>query len=104
MDSYIIEHIRNRMKEMGFERFHFEPVFITASSNNLEIKAYNEYYYLLNSTVPSDLVISSDTNVFNEAASYSVMRLYRLQEFTGLIEIKQGTRRIQLEFMRVLPY
>jgi hypothetical protein len=104
MDSFLIAYITQRMKEMGFCNFHFEPVRIANDTELFIIKAYNEYYYLVGKTVPSTLVIQSDTNIFNEAATYSNLNFYQIQEFTGLIEILYENSPYELEFIRVTPY
>lgn len=103
MDSYILAYITQRMTEMGFPQFHFEPVRVFTDANKMEIKAYNEFYYLLNKSVPASLIIASDTNIFNEAANYNDYTFYRVQEFTGLIEISQVAAPIDLQFLKVVP-
>lgn len=103
MDSFLLAYISQRMCEMGFSEFHFEPVHIAADADNLQIQAYNEYYYLVSLSVPSGLIIASDTNIFNESEDYPSFNLYKIQEFTGLIEINQGYTPINLEFIKVIP-
>lgn len=103
MDSYILAYITQRMTEMGFQYFHFEPVRILENSNQTEIRAYNEFYYLLNKQVPVSLVIASDINIFNEATNYNDFTFYRVQEFSGLIEISQAIAPIDLQFLKVIP-
>lgn len=92
------------MKEMGFCNFHFEPARIVNDTAFFTINAYNEYYYLVGKTIPATLVIQSDSNIFNEAASYSNFNFYQIQEFTGLIEILYEDSPYELEFIRVTPY
>ncbi|MFY9310081.1 MAG: hypothetical protein WAQ28_13630 [Bacteroidia bacterium] len=103
MDNYIMAYITQRMTEMGFPHFHFEPVRILENSTRREIMAYNEFYYLLNKLVPASLVIASDINIFNEAANYNDYTFYRVQEFSGLIEISQAIAPIDLQFLKVIP-
>lgn len=103
MDSFLLAYIRQRMCELGFSDFHFEPVRIVADADNAQIQAYNEYYYLTSQSVPSGLTIASDTNIFNETETYYFFNLYKIQEFTGLIEINQGYSPIDLEFIKVIP-
>ena len=114
MDNYLLAYIKQRMREMGFSKFHFEAVRVTEP----RIEAYNQFYYLVSKTVPATLVITSDTNIFNEAVSYNSYNFYQIQEFTGLIEITQGVIvlfpipididpiplfPIDLEFIKVVP-
>lgn len=103
MDNYIMAYIKQRMTEMGFPKYHFEPVHVFVNANKAQIQAYNEFYYLLNKIVPGNLVIASDTNIFNEAATYNSYTFYRVQEFSGLIEISQGAAPIDLQFLKVVP-
>ncbi len=103
MDSYILSYISQRMREMGFAEFHFETVHVVSATNTLQIQAYNEYYYLISEYLPSGLIITSDTNIFNDSEIYYYFNFYRTQEFTGLIEINSGTIPVDLEFVRVIP-
>ena len=103
MDYYLLEYVKQRMNEMGFEKFHYEPIRVLANATRTEVKAYNEYYYLLSKSVQPTLVIKSDTNIFNEANAYYAFNYYRIQEFTGLIEISQAVAPIDLQFLRVVP-
>lgn len=103
MDNYLLVYITQRMAEMGYKTFHFEPVRVFANVNKAIIAAYNEHYYLVSKNVPAGLVIASDTNIFNEAANFSDFTYYQLQEFSGLIEISQPAAPIDIEFIKVVP-
>lgn len=103
MDNYLLKYIAQRMCEMGFTDYRFEAVRIASEGSNVQVKAYNEFYYLVSKTVPVTLVIASDTNIFNEATAYNSYNFYQIQEFTGLIEISQGVAEIDLEFIKVIP-
>lgn len=103
MDDFLIAYITQRLREMGYKTFHFEPVRIFINANKAIVEAYNEYYYLTSKTVPVGLVIASDTNIFNEAANFPDFTYYGLQEFSGLIEISQPAAPIDIQFMKVVP-
>ncbi len=103
MDNYLLAYITQRMAEMGYPTFHFEPVRVFVNAAKAVVEAYNEYYYLISKTVPAGLVIESDTNVFNEAAGYPDFTHYNVQEFSGLIEISQPAAPVDIEFMKVVP-
>ncbi len=85
-----IELAHQRMREIGknINEYHIEAVSIASKRSEgkkpeIIIKAYNEYYYLVNYEIYSGFVILSDTGFFN-ADEYSENTL---QEFTGLIRI-----------------
>lgn len=103
MDNFLLAHIAQRMNEMGYKGFHFEPAYIFVDAPFFEIKAYNEFYYLTSKFVDAQLLIISDTNIFNEAANFSFYNFYGIQEFSGLIEISQFITPMNLEFVRVIP-
>ena len=102
MDSLLIEYIKQRMRELGFSDFSFEPIRVKDAATDLEINANNEYYFLTSKTVDAGLIIRSDTNIFNEAVDYANFQFYGVQEFTGQIMISQPVA-IDLEFIRVIP-
>lgn len=102
MDNFLIQYIAQRMREMDFKDYSFEPIRVSSAALELEFIANNEYYYLVSKTVHNSLVIKSDTNIFNEGASYGNFNFYQLQEFTGQISISCAIA-IDLEFVRVIP-
>lgn len=84
-----------RMREIGksIEQYHIEPVSIVGKrleqrQGEIILKAYNEYYYLVNYELYFGFVIISDTGFFN-ADDYTENTI---QEFTGLIRIIQKGR------------
>lgn len=97
-----MNYIRQRMAEMGYEKYHWEAIRIQSTAVPFTINGYNEFYYLVSKTVELDLVIISDTRVFTEAASYSNFNYYNIQEFSGAIKISQA-QAIDYEFIRVVP-
>lgn len=81
-----------RMREIGkcINEYHIEPVSIVGKlleqrKGEIVLKAYNEYYYLVNYEIYYGFVIMSDTGYFN-ADDYTENTI---QEFTGLIRIIQ---------------
>jgi hypothetical protein len=81
-----------RMREIGREAntYHIEPVCIVGTlqerqQGEITIKAYNEYYYLVNYEKYFGFTIKSDTGYFN-ADDYTENTT---QEFTGLINISK---------------
>lgn len=103
MDSILETYFAQRMKEMGFDDFSFEPVRVREN----QINASNEYYYLVAASITSpSLIIRSDTNIFTESADYNKFNYYGLQEFTGIITLTEDdpdTYPIDYEFIRVIP-
>jgi len=86
-----IELARQRMREIGKQpdEYHIEPVCIIGNkveqrTGEIVIKAYNEYYYLVNYENYFGFTILSDTGYFN-ADDYTENTI---QEFTGLIRIQ----------------
>lgn len=87
-----IELAHQRMREIGKcpHEYHIEPVSIVGKlleqrKGEIVLKAYNEYYYLVNYENYYGFVIISDTGYFN-ADDYTENTI---QEFTGLIRIIQ---------------
>lgn len=85
-----IELAHQRMREIGKcpHEYHVEPVSIVGKlleqrKGEIILKAYNEYYYLVNYDIYYGFVIMSDTGYFN-ADDYTENTI---QEFTGLIRI-----------------
>lgn len=106
--AYLIEFIKQRMRDLGYSDYTFTAVrfYPTAVGGNARlnyIDAYNEHYFLVSKTVPSDIQIVSDTNVFDEGAFYADFNFYNIQEFTGRIKIISPTTDIDLEFIQVIP-
>lgn len=84
-----------RMREIGkcIHEYHIEPVSIVGKElerrqGEIILKAYNEYYYLVNYEIYFGFVIISDTGYFN-ADDYTENTI---QEFTGLIRIIQKNK------------
>ena len=101
MDSnFVIYYIQQRMKEMGYDNYHYEPVHIYSATSSKNISAYNEFYYLMTVPLPSGYKIISDTNSFNDTASQ--LGISGIQEFSGNIDITSLSGVIDLEFIKVI--
>lgn len=101
VDNYYA-YVKNRMRQMGYEKFSVETVFINEAVAAKTINAQNQFYYLIAESVPTDLVIIADNNLFNDGTNYGTYNFNYLQEFTGQIDITQ-TSPMVLEFIRVIP-
>ena len=98
------EYIRKRMKELGFEDYHIQPIVLDINSGQTiqYFKAYNEYHYLVSEIIPSDLIIHADTNIFY--SNVQQFGAYLPQEFSGLICVESTSQDpFSLEFIRVIP-
>jgi hypothetical protein len=104
MIDTIYPYIDRRMKEMGYADYHIEPLYIRENVSSKTIYAPNEYLYLISESVPSTLVILSDTNIFTDALYYGNFNFNNFQEFSGTIEITQTGTPLELEFIRVIPF
>lgn len=86
-----IRFAEQRMRELGKnpEAYHYSPLVVVATQEELEkgeiiIKAYNEYFYLINYENQTGIEILSDTGYFNSDDFSNNTS----QEFSGLIRIK----------------
>lgn len=102
-DNYLLSFIRHRMEEMGYSKYHFETVLVelVGAGAKKEIKAYNEYYYLISKSVPDNTVIASDMHYF-KAKDYGDCVLHGIQEFSGMITAVRDAADAKLEFVRVI--
>jgi hypothetical protein len=113
MDKYLLAYIKQRMKEMGIRRYHFEPLrFILTAKQPIAVRAYNEFYYLTGIPLVQGVQIISDTNIVTgdapRPATSIVYMFYPIQEFSGLIEMRDSgslssNAPIPVEFIRVVP-
>ncbi|HEY4785962.1 MAG TPA: hypothetical protein VIH57_07930 [Bacteroidales bacterium] len=107
MDSLCMAYIVNRMRELGFKEFHFEPYMVILSEDNpsFEIYGQNEHYYLTSVDLCVGTEISADNNQFRVEDYYSHMGVGKLQEFTGFVNLSQpkGCGVQVIEFLRVVP-
>ena len=107
IDSFCIAYIVNRMHQLGFPIFHFEPYLVILSDENpsFTIEGQNEYYYLTSTELITGTEISADNNYFKVENYYQYMGINKLQEFTGNIYIyqPQGSKIQTIEFIRVVP-
>ncbi len=96
--------IKNRMKELDIKLFHCQNIKLDleAGQSIQFLKAYNEYLFLVNTNLPSDLIIQSDDNIFFSHLSQHNNAIPI--EFTGLLSIEYSSvDPFTLEFIRVIP-
>jgi hypothetical protein len=98
-------YIKNRMRQMGYEKFSMEAVYINETAEEKTIMAQNQFYYLIAESLPAGLVsIFADNNAFDAVSNYGSFNFNYLQEFTGEIIITMNASLpIELEFIRVIP-
>jgi hypothetical protein len=109
MDKLILAYIAQRMTDMGYSNYSFEP-FIAVLNNNqkeIQIEGTNEYYYLMSKDLATGTEISSDNNYFKAEGFYDSLEFAKTQEFTGQIKMSctnwNCQQTIVLEFIRVIP-
>jgi hypothetical protein len=101
-EGYLLDFIRERMREMGYKSFHHEPVLISVKQKDpFFIAAYNEFYYLVSLNLPDSLLIAGDTDVLY-TKNFQLQTYTRLKEFTGNITI-ESPQDYNIEFIRVIP-
>ncbi|HEY0029145.1 MAG TPA: hypothetical protein VGC65_00190 [Bacteroidia bacterium] len=103
MDKVLMAYIEQRMRELRFTEYTFQPIRVQDASDTIEFFANNEFYYLVAKTLPATMEIISDTNYFTDAANYGDFNFYGIQEFTGHIKITGGVIPVDCEFIRVIP-
>ena len=109
MDSLILAYISDRMTDIGFGSFSFEPLVVVLNDAQKEvvIEGTNEYYYLLSKDLIAGVEIISDNNYFKSEDYYGSLEFGKTVEFTGQIKATCATRKCQqtivLEFIRVIP-
>ena len=109
MDNTILAYIAQRMTDLGYSSFSFEPyvAVLGDSQKELQIEGTNEYYYLLSKELVAGTEISADNNYFKAEAFYSNLDFARAQEFTGQIKLGctswKCNQTIVIEFIRVIP-
>lgn len=128
---FILDYIKQRMTELGHEKYHFEAVKVNwdyvrtkdpnsnifynvnasynaqFSADKFYVISHNEYYFITEKTAPQGLRIVSDSGVLNleDQNNYANYTFFNYKEFTGQIffEITNG-QVINLEFIKVTPY
>jgi hypothetical protein len=104
MNIELSGYIKNRMKELGFENYLLRPfkIDISAGQHKERFNAYNEYIFLVSDSIPADLIIHSDTEIFFSVIPES-NRKFPI-EFRGQISVESSaTVDFSLEFLRVIP-
>ena len=114
MDFAKIEHIKHRLKRRGYNVEDVSIDFLRIQQKKetspgsgiyqLQLEAYNQYYYLNADAVPASLVIESNTHFFTteDAANYNKFKDYAFHEFSGFLLLTSNVA-IDIEFIRVIP-
>lgn len=98
--------IENRMREMGYDKFHFEIVKHTVNNSTLDISAHNEFWYLFDvSQVDDSFTITCDNDVIKDTDFHVDNVPYAPHELTGSIIIDNvgGAADQTFLFYRVVP-
>ncbi len=109
MDSLILSYITQRMAEMGYSNYTFEPfvAVLNDCQKELQIEGTNEYYYLVSKDLAAGTEITADNNYFKSEDYYDSLEFAKTQEFTGQIKLSCSNwkclQTIVCEFIRVLP-
>lgn len=109
MDSLILAYITQRMADLGYVTFSFEPfvAVLTDCQKELQFEGTNEYFYLVSKDLATGTEITADNNYFKVEDYYDNLEFAKTQEFTGQIKINcpnwKCQQTIVLEFIRVLP-
>ncbi len=109
MDSFIIAYIANRMEQLGFKEYQFEPYCMVQTNNAINVMAVaappNEYYYLTSKELVIGTEIVANNNYYTVEGYYQNQEYSKLQEFIGNIRITfpRGADTQVVEFIRVVP-
>ena len=104
MNTEYLKYIEQRMSELGHSNYNLQSVVLDFETgvSTQSIKADNEYFYLISRTVPADVIIHSDNNLYFLAVQKT--STYIPQEFSGFINIESSAGDpFSLEFIRVIP-
>ena len=104
MNYQDITHIERRMQEMGHSGAHLQPIAIELESgtNKQQVNFCNEFVYLLNESIPEDIIIHSDSELFCSSIHSNLPQLPT--EFSGMTYIESSTEEpFTLQFIRAIP-
>lgn len=96
------------MREMGFEKFHFniKPITLHVAENVVRINAHNEYWYLFDVNQTEDnFTITANNNIINQDEFVVDGVPFITYEFTGDITIDNTAALAGQTFLfyRVIP-
>ena len=109
MDNLILAYIAQRMTDIGYCSFSFEPfiVVLNESQKEFQIEGTNEFFYLLSKDLASGTEIVADNNCLKAEDYFDSLEFAKTQEFTGQIKLScnpwKCNQTIVLEFLRVIP-
>ncbi len=99
-----INYIENRMRELDVLEYHIRPMKLELPNGQsiLNIKAYNEFVFLVKKAAVADVIIHSDNNILQSPFGENLEQLPI--EFQGYISIESSSQDIHsLEFIRIIP-
>jgi hypothetical protein len=101
-DNFLLALVWRRMKEMGYSKYHIETdvIQLLGVGTSKEVKAYNQFYYLISKNIPDNTVLKSDSNYY-KTQSHSELEMHGMQEFSGAITLVRGDMDSRLEFLKV---
>jgi hypothetical protein len=108
MEGIISLYIESRMREMGFEKFHFSirPITIKSGENIIRIDAHNEFWYLFDVNQSEDsFTITANNNIITKDEFVVDGVPFITYEFTGDMKIDNTDARLDQSFLfyRVIP-
>lgn len=104
MDNNLYAHINKRIKEIGYNDFHVQPLrYVTNAIRRIyHYPAYNELLFPI-SDIPAGVRIYSDTEIVNPGALTNEF-IRDFSELTGMVIIELPVAAEHLfEFIRVIP-
>ena len=102
MEGIIKLFIENRMKEMGFERFHFKvsPITIKVGESVSWVNAHNEFWYLFDVNQTEDsFTITANNNIITQDEFVVDGVPFITYEFTGDIKIENAEAQSDQTFL-----
>jgi hypothetical protein len=93
-ESFILDYIPKRMKQLGYQSWHiaYKDMAIKAESQ-IEIPAYNELWFLVGH--PEDILIDSDYGVYDGTSNVGHNNEHEHRGLIIIKNIKQTAQRIK---------
>jgi hypothetical protein len=104
MSNDSISYIKQRMKELGYDHYHMQPLCLKMDEGQQQVRlnAWNEYLFLIGPAVSAEVIIHADTDIYCSSLYCGSMSLP--PEFSGQIIIESSSEQdYHLEFIRVTP-
>jgi hypothetical protein len=108
MEGIISLYVKNRMKEMGYEKYHIsiKPITIKLGNTINRINAHNELWYLFDvNQTDNNFTITANNNIINQDEFVVDGVPFITYEFTGDIKIENEEAHTDQTFLfyRVIP-